>query len=469
MFDNHFKRYQHEMGGRISVSVCEQSSLMNSAIGARICRTSKPLEELVNGEMSGDWHDMVSRILIQFGDRSVGELNSLFLVFEGLSIYDACFLTNRRLTSLLQESTRAVDMDNVAFEGDEKKARQWLDFYHKCKPLLKRWIKVRYPRAADVDEGAYLASVKYLAFDYCREFLPLGIHTRVAMVMNARTLIACIHKWSNPFYPAAVRTVASILKNIISDRMPYLLEALNPSRNPKPWYTPLFIHRNFTDTDFEVSNNKAVLYDDGKSAVVKDIDYYDAECKWIPSMEALLALRTSRFCDLPKSLEHYHATVHFRSMMFGDARDFWRHRMLTPSPILLCSDEPCRPTVFVHGLGPVEEAVMLETEFWGIWRSMKYGEMPESERCYLLPMCARVSFSWALNLRSLIGILELRTTSNTHHNVREVAQSIARQLQIPDFFPYTSGIFIDFTTYELGRLESQRRIAEKQRKAQVLL
>ncbi len=469
LFDSHFKRYNHAMGGRISVIVGEQSSLMNSAIGARICRTSKRLEELVNGEMSGDWHEFVNKILIQFGDRSVGELNSIYLIFEGLSIYDACHLTNRRLTSLLQESTRAVDMDNVAFEGDEKKARQWLNFYRKCKPLLKQWIKARFPRAMDVDEKAYLNSVKYLAFDYCREFLPLGIHTRVALVVNARTLISCIHKWSNPCYPAAVRAVADILKDIVRDKMPYLLEALDVGRNPKPWYNPLFVYRDSTKLHYEM-NNVAEVHNEGASlGNNNEFIYYDMEGKRVQSTQELLALRTSRFCDLPKSLERCHATVNFNSMMFGDARDFWRHRMLTPSPITLYLDQPCRPTVFAHNLAPPEEAAALEKEFLGIWQSMKYEEMLESERCYLLPMCTRVSFSWTINLRSFIGVLELRTTSNTHHNVREVAQNLARQLKSPDFFPYTSGIFIDFASYELGRLESQRRLAEKQRKTQTLL
>ena len=109
----------------------------------------------------------------------------------------------------------------------------------------------------------------------------------------------------------------------------------------------------------------------------------------------------------------------------------------------------------------------LEKEYRGVMNKAKEvytiiaKEFPE-EAQYVVPMAYNMHWYMHINLRALQWMCELRSSPAGHPSYRLIAQEMAKQVShifpmFERFFP-----FVDYEGYEMGRLDQEIRIAEKQ-------
>ncbi|SRR5579885_504465 len=144
---------------------------------------------------------------------------------------------------------------------------------------------------------------------------------------------------------------------------------------------------------------------------------------------------------------------------FGIFRDLHRHRILTIERQLLSTK---------HGYDLPAQMVELglESDFRDCMYASKiaYEEisktMPE-EAQYVVNFAYKYPYFIKLNLREFCHMVELRTVPQGHPDYRSVCQQMFRQ--ISDVHPLLAqGIrFVDMNTYELERLDSEKRVERK--------
>jgi hypothetical protein len=82
---------------------------------------------------------------------------------------------------------------------------------------------------------------------------------------------------------------------------------------------------------------------------------------------------------------------------------------------------------------------------------------------YVVPLAYKVRFYFHLNAREAFHLLELRTSPSGHPNYRRVCQEMHRLIreQAGHRVLADAMIFVDHDTYELGRLDAERKTAAK--------
>ena len=87
----------------------------------------------------------------------------------------------------------------------------------------------------------------------------------------------------------------------------------------------------------------------------------------------------------------------------------------------------------------------------------------------MVPFAYRIRFYMDLNAREAFHLIELRTAQGGHPDYRRVCQDMHRLIrdQAGHTLIAEAMNYVDYEDYELGRLERERRSAERRRSAGV--
>lgn len=144
----------------------------------------------------------LKKYYVGYGHASVGELASITIFFEDVSMLAAKAIQDNPLYNGQESSTRYIDYSNQKFispYGEDDTffnfwGERFREFYIRALPKTIEYIKSKYP---DTGDRSYDKTVKAKAFDVVRGFLPAGFATNVAWTGSLRNIGEHLRKLIN--------------------------------------------------------------------------------------------------------------------------------------------------------------------------------------------------------------------------------------------------------------------------------
>lgn len=462
--------------------------------------------------------EFYSRVLVGYGDDSVGELGGAHMAVEGISQIGAKMMEDSRMgLSPLEKSTRYVRFDDR--EGGWKYYREpkimgseFAGLYEKtCDMLFETYSSMVEPMMAFVEnmmplgafsffdqtqqrevsyseikdeklrkraETAYRSSVRANALDILRVILPASTMTNIGLFGNGRAFEYLLVKLHSSGLGEA-RALAKAMQDELMCLIPSFVRRAD-DKYGKIWQEYLSAGRErmaglspignsiSADPVRLVSHEKNpldkvcahVLYrfsNVGLGELLEHCRGKSGEEK-AGIVDAYVGERKNRRQKPGRAFENVYYTFDVLAD-FGIYRDLQRHRMLTQErQLLTCFHGYDVPQEFREaGLErQFREAMEQAREAW----ERIYSRHPE-EAQYVVPMAYRIRWYFTVNLRELFHLIELRTMPQGHSAYRLVCQLMLKEIE--KVHPYFAKHFrfADMNTYYLGRLKSELRNEEK--------
>ena len=495
--------------------------VVKGALFARYSRSAKSLRRLFLDEFVGDLdvsgdatidatvglrraEELYDRVFLEYGDDSVAQLGGVHLACEQASNLLTKVLEWGRLMAYLEQSTRYIAYDNRLANGRYRYYRdpavldshlgaryvgdldRLFDTYAEMLPLMQSWFAERYPKDAADSDFVYRQSIRAKAFDALRGLLPAAATSNVGIYGTGQAYEALLLRMrAHPLPEARAyaelmlvelrKVIPSFLKRVdLPDRggawsayleknrkvMDDVADALFTQEEPEP--RPMVTLVDF-DPDAEDKLVAAMLYahtDLPEDQVLRRVrGLSEAEKRSV--MLAYAGERTNRRHRPARGLER--AFYRFDVLSdYGAFRDLQRHRMLT----IEWQDLGCR-----HGFvlpDAVGEAGLADQFEDAMLRSAELHDalapVFPAQAAYAVALAYRVRYVMQLNAREAMHMLELRTGPQGHPAYRQVGQEMHHLIAEQAGHRVVAELmrFVDHGTYDLERLESERR-AESRR------
>ncbi|MBV9664557.1 MAG: FAD-dependent thymidylate synthase [Actinobacteria bacterium] len=498
--------------------------VVKGALFARYSRSAKSLRRLFLDEFVGDLdmagdasidatvglkraEDLYDRVFLEYGDDSVAQLGGVHLACEQASNLLTKVLEWGRLMAYLEQSTRYIAYDNRLSNGRYRYYRdpavleshlgaryvgdldRLFDTYAELLPLMQAWFTERYPKDPADSDFVYRQSIKAKAFDSLRGILPAAATSNVGIYGTGQAYEALLLRMRAHPLPEA-RAYAELMLTELRKVIPSFLKRVDLPDRGGAWSA--YLEKNHSVMD-DLADALFAHEAPEPRPMVTLLDYDpDAEDKLVASMlYAHTALPEDQVLRRVKQL----STEEKRSVMlayagertnrrhrparglertayrfdvlsdYGAFRDLQRHRMLT----IEWQDLGCR-----HGYvlpEAVEEAGLYERFDEAMQRSADLHDalapVFPAQAGYAVALAYRVRYVMQMNAREAMHMLELRTGPQGHPEYRRVCQEMHRLIADQAGHKVVAELmhFVDHGTYDLERLESERK-AEARRTAQ---
>ena len=450
--------------------------------------------------------DFFRRILVEYGDDSVGELGIAHVACEEVSQIAAKKLEDARLTSPLEKSTRYVIFDkgkyykpaaimNSKFANDYvAMCDELLDSYSSQIDPIKQFVRERWPieqfdfngkkPSAMTDEleikrakSAYESSVKAKTLDILRYYLPAATHTNLGITANGRAFEYLISKMLSDELEE-IREIGRMMHEELSKVIPSLVKRAAPSsylaetRKGMRTFaaaklTKVKIRKQPTvtlvcyDKYAEINVVAAALYQFSShplSQLRKMVKKMPAEER-MKAVDEFMQRRTNR---RERPLRAAEAAYYQFDVLsdYGAYRDLQRHRIMTQIPQLLTVENGYDTPPEITEAGFEGQFNKLMKKAAALHRKIA-AEMP-FEAQYAVPLAYRIRYMMQFNLREAYHLIELRSVPQGHPSYRHVVQEMYRQIKavhpaLVKWMKYANMDELD----ALGRLKSELRTQEK--------
>ncbi len=451
--------------------------------------------------------DFFQRILVGYGDDSIGELGMAHVACEDVSNIATKRLENARLASPLEKSTRYVVYDKTKFLREPRiMASGFAEEYVKVNELLlgtyaeqiepmtdfirnqwpigdfelfegKKYAELSDEAEKERASKAYEASVKAKALDVLRYYMPASTLTNVGITANGRAFECLISKLMSDELEE-VRSIGKMMQEELSKVIPSLVKRAKPSDYYASTRKGMFAAADSTFAAAASDKMNAVtLIDYDKDAEEKVIaaalygfcnlpmSQIKEKVKKMPAaerlnlMEEYFGRRTNRREKPMRAAEAVYYTFDLLTD-YGAYRDLQRHRMLTQiaQPLTVANGYDVPPEIEEAGLA-VKFRECMETAA-GFYKKI-YPKFPQ-EAQYAVPFAYKIRYLFVLNLREAFHLIELRSVPQGHASYRRVAQEMFRQIKKvhPIFAEYMRYVNLEERD-SLGRLKSELRTQEK--------
>jgi len=505
--------------------------VVKGALFARYSRSAKSLRRLFLDEFMGspdlgvaaiaehlEAHDpgvdvrraaeLYDRMFMDYGDDSVAQLGGAHVACEQASNLLTKVLERGRLAAYLEQSTRYIYFDKplggayrytvpaeLAGAAAGERYRSVLDHlfntYRDLVPRLAQLYEGLHPRDPKDSEMVWRASIRARVCDDLRGLLPAATLSNVGIFATAQAYEALLLRM-RAHRLAEVRDYGDLLLEELRKVIPAFLKRVDLPERGGQWSTY------FAQIDRQMEALAAPLHEAPPARPEVALIEWDPEAETELAAAALYA-----YTDLPD--DHLRARV--RAMSDGERRqillsyvgergnrrhkpgrafeqtsyrfdvlasysvfrDLQRHRLLTVEWQKLSTvhgyDTPVAiDTVGARGLW--DEALLRAADLHGSLRN-DFG--PEVAQ-YAVPFAYRVRFYFQLNAREAFHLLELRTQRGGDPAYRRICQEMHRLIrdQAGHRILADAMQFVDHADYGLGRLDAERRSAEKRAAAGVL-
>ncbi|MFA6328645.1 MAG: FAD-dependent thymidylate synthase [Candidatus Micrarchaeia archaeon] len=457
---------------------------------------SRGESQIVATKKAEDFYD---RVLVGYGDDSVAELGGAHLAAESISMLAAKFMQDSRIgISPLEKSTRYVYFDQkiggkYRYLREEKimssrfaeryaEACDLLfDAYAMLIPRLAKMEEEKNPRAPDVSERAYAATIRAKVCDLLRGILPAATLTNAGFFGNGRAFEYLLAKmYASPL--SEMRAIAPQAQSELGKVIPSFVKRANDryGREMQAYFIEnrrqlaALASKHAAAASPDSSSTALVEFDfDAEDKVLSAIIFPQLHCSYeeaqaiakrLPPQEraallrAYIGTRANRRQKPGRAFENTFYTFAVTGN-FGMYRDLHRHRMMSQERQLLTT---------AHGFDMPQELVdagfdkqvsdaLAPAE--ALFREMEK-EMPY-EAQYVVPLGFRMRWYMKMNLREAYHFCELRSMRQGHPDYRKVAQDMHALLQKTHPLLASGMKFVDHESYALERLEAEKKIDRK--------
>ncbi len=446
--------------------------------------------------------DFFRRILVEYGDDSVGELGIAHVACEDVSQIAAKAIESARLSSPLEKSTRYVVFDKGKYHKpsaimNSKFAAEYaavcdelFETYSSEIDAVKAFVREKWKIEDNTkisqmtDEAeikraktAYESSVRARALDILRYYLPAATVTNIGITANGRAFEYLISKLLSDELEE-VREIGKLMHEELSKVVPSLVKRAAPSSyfietkkamrafataklsNIKIREQPTVTLVSY-DKDAEIKVVAAALYQFSHHPLQqlhKIAKKMTAEER-MKVIDEYIGKRSSRRERPLRAAETAYYQFDVLSD-YGAYRDLQRHRIMTQIPQLLTAEHgyDTPPEIVEAGFGNEFHRCMKKA---AALHKKIAAEMP-NEAQYAVPLAYRFRYIMQFNLREAYHLIELRSTPQGHPSYRHVVQKMFRQIKAvhPTLVHYMKFVNMDELD-ALGRLKSELRKEEK--------
>jgi thymidylate synthase ThyX len=478
---------------------------LDEFVGEIAAAGTTPVSRAAVGEARAE--RLYQRVFNEYGDDSVAQLGGVHLAVEDASNLLTKILERGRLMAYLEQSTRYIPYTDrrggawrylvpAELDGHPLRAR-YIETLNAAFEIYARWIdpmralfERRYPKAEGDSDGVYRSAIRAKALDTLRGMLPAATRSNVGIYGTGQAYEALILRMrAHPL--AEARATADLMLAELRKVIPAFLTRVDQPERGGQWSEYLAATRaslagiagrlgpappaasedEVTLTDFdpegEVKVVAAALY--AVSSRPDDALLATARAMTPAERAAVLAAavgdRRNRRHRPGRAFER--TSYRFDVLTdYGAFRDLQRHRMLT------IDWQALSPR---HGY--VEPEAMVDAGGDADWRGVmdRSAELYDALAAagltdvapYAVAMAYRVRFVMDMNAREAMHVIELRTAPQGHPAYRRVCQ------RMHDLIANVAGhraiaaamTFADHSAVELERLQSERRLEEKRRRA----
>ncbi|MBI2144997.1 FAD-dependent thymidylate synthase [Candidatus Woesearchaeota archaeon] len=474
----------------------------------------KGILESVSGSGSNDAfttalaksRDFFRRVLVEYGDDSVGELGVAHVAFENVSQIAAKKIEDARLVSPLEKSTRYIVFEKgnyckpatIANSGlaaeYAKLCDDLFDAYSSQLEPMKAFVRERWPitefdfngrkisQLTDETEAkraktAYESSVKAKSLDILRYYLPAATFTNLGVTANGRAFEYIISKLMSDELEE-IREIGRMMHEELSKVIPSLVKRAAPNNylaetrkamrsfaaaklsqaKAKKQATVTLVSY---DKDAEVKVVAAALYQFSSHPLsqLTKIAKKMTEDERAKVIDEFIGRRSARREKPLRAAETAYYQFDVLSD-YGAYRDLQRHRIMTqiPQPLTTENGYDIPPEIIEAGFETQFNTLMRKAA--SVHRKIA-AEMP-LEAQYAVPLAYRIRYLMQFNLREAYHLIELRSVPQGHPSYRHVVQEMFRQIQAvhPALAKWMKYVNLDELD-ALGRLKSELRKEEK--------
>jgi thymidylate synthase ThyX len=451
--------------------------------------------------------ELYDRMFMEYGDDSVAQLGGAHVACEQASNILTKVLERGRLAAYLEQSTRYIYFDKplggsyrymvpseLAGTAAGERYRAVLDglfnAYRDLIPRLSHFYEELHPRDPKDSETVWKSSIRARVCDDLRGLLPAATLSNVGIFATAQAYEALLLRM-RAHRLAEVRDYGDLLLQELRKVIPAFLKRVDLPERGGQW------SEYFSKIDRQMEDLASRL--DGSVPSRPEVDLIE----WDPEAELKIAAAALYgYSDLPddlllarvremseedrrKILSAYVGERRNRRHKPGRAferayyrfdilasysvfRDLQRHRLLSLEWQKLSTVHGYDTPYAIEAVGARDlwdEALLRAEDLHG---SLRKDFGPEVAQ-YVVPFAYRVRFYFHLNAREAFHLLELRTQRGGDPVYRRICQEMHRLIGekaghrgIADAM-----IFVDYEDYALGRLDSERRTAERRAAAGV--
>lgn len=450
---------------------------------------------------------LYDRVFTEFGDDSVAQLGGAHLAVEEASNVLTKVLEWGRLASYLEQSTRYIFYDRKLGDryryhtptelhaaGLDDSYRSHMDWifsaYSDVVAHLVSYYEAMYPKGEGDSEFVWRSTIRAKACDDARGLLPAATTSNVGIFasgqayeslllrMNAHPLNE-VRWYGEQMLSELRKMIPAFMRRVdVPDRggvwsgyFRDIAEAMSAQAGriaATPRHSPTVSLIEFDpDGERKVAAAALYAYSNLPDAQIRDAVHQMSETQIDEIFAAYVGNRTNRRHKPGRGMEQ---TFYRFDVLcdYGIFRDLQRHRMLTIDWQQLSPH---------HGYITPDSVVEIEAEtLWG--EAMERSEILYDEigaatssdvAQYAVPFAQNIRFAMNLNAREAFHMIELRTQRGGHPDYRKVCQEMHTQIRdvaghhrIADAMSY-----VDYTDYDLARLETERRAAAKRAAAGV--
>jgi thymidylate synthase ThyX len=505
------------------VVLCNLPETVKGALFARYSRSAKSVRRLFLdeflGEMAADAaapvaaldasvgseraDKLYARVLSEYGDDSVAQLGGAHIACEGVSNVLTKVLEWGRLMAYLEQSTRYVPYTSrpggqwkyhVPAELDRSPLRDAFvrtldhafEIYARWIPAMEAHFRARYPKSPEDSESVYKSVIRAKALDTLRGLLPAATTSNVGLFGTGQAFEALLLRmFAHPL--EEVRGCAQQMLTELRQVIPAFLARLDQPNRGGRWIEYFADTRRAFDeaaapfvagvspqtrdevtlTDFDPEGeikvvaaalyNASILPDDQLLAIAREMSADDRAAL----LTAYVGNRANRRHKPGRAFER--TSYRFDILAdYGAFRDLQRHRLLTLD---------WQPLSARHGY--TEPAAIEEAGALDDWRTVMEQSAALYDRLiahglrdaapYAVVMAYRVRFYMDMNAREAMHVIELRTSPQGHPSYRRVCQLMHRAIAETAGHRAIAGTmqFVDHTSVELERLQSERALEKK--------
>ena len=436
------------------------------------------------------------RILDGYGDDSIGELGGAHLALEQVSILATKVLEDARIGgSPLEKSTRYVSFaqqinGDFQFYKDPRVLasahaelyletnRELFRTYAKLIEPVRDYLRKVLPPEPAQPQAAYERSIRARGFDLLRGLLPASTLTNMGVFGNGRffegLLIRLRLQTLQEF-----QNLASAAEQELQQVIPSFIRRADPTH--RHFYSQLKFQQQSQDffnrwvqpptlksSTPQSASVELLSYDpEAEIEVLAALFYENSELPFAQARENVRGLSDQeresllrQWAELREHRRHKpgraleHASYTFDIVGdYGSYRDLHRHRILTQERQRLTTrlGYTIPGSLVDAGLeNPVRKVLEKAASAFEVLE-----ERFPQEAQYVVPMAYQLRWSLKINLRSLMWLVELRTTPQGHENYRWLAQQMFQRVQ--EVQPRLAQLmcFVNLEDYPLGRLAAE--------------
>jgi len=467
-------------------------------------KTKEEKDSLLKTEKAEDFYE---RILVGYGDDSVAELGGAHLALENISTLATKSIEEHRIgLSPLEKSSRYVYFDkkingryqfytpkkiaSSKYSSLYEKANNFLfDTYSKIVHELQPLLMEIYP--GDKNDVAYKFSIRAKACDLARYLLPLSAKTNLGIFGNGRAFeYLLINLFVDP-----LDEVIELAKKINQELRKVIPAFIKRANNEKGFVYQNYLkerNQNIAEvvkkiitqkTNFLLAKKEAVRMVDyernGLEKIVATIIFenshfdYQTIYKKTKKMslkekenifKTYVTGRHNRHHKVGRALENVYFTFEIMAD-WGVYKDLMRHRILTRHRQLFTNEFSYATPKEIDLLGFGK--VYRQAADFAVETYLKIKAEYPVEAQYLVLHGAYNRFYLKMNLREIVHLCELRSSSQGHPSYRKIAQEIAKAVikKYPIFKETLP--FVDYNDYQLERLSAFKKLAQKAQKLKV--